>query len=134
MLGKLIAGLVGGVLVAAFAVPLTGIIAARTGASVDHLVPILILIVVASAIGVAVISQRPAKAWRYLLICAGSLSLILSLIHIGLLDNTTFTSAGLVSFIAGVILLLVGLLVGRDIHLKSPPVTLNKRQNKTKNP
>ena len=131
MLKKLVAGVIGGVLVAAFGIPLAGVIAARTGGSLDHLVPILILTVVILAIGLALMSSRPAKAWRYLLICAGSLGVILSFIHIGLLETTTLTSAGLVSFFAGVRLLLIGLLVGRDIN--TPTTILNKRQSKTKN-
>ena len=114
MLGKLIAGVIGGVLVAAFAVPLVGLLASQAGISIDRLVPALFLTVVFAATVFALLTKWAGKAWRYLLICAGTSAMVLSLIHISLAAANTSSAAGLVSFIAGVVLLLIGLLVGRD--------------------
>lgn len=99
---------------AAFGVPLAGIIASQIGISFDRFVPVLFLIVAIITIALCLLTERSAKAWRYLLMLAGGLGLLLSLAHVSLLQSTTVTSAGLLSFITGVILLLIGLLVGRD--------------------
>ncbi len=116
MLGKLIAGIIGGVLVAAFGIPLAGILASYAGVHLDRFVPLLFPLVVIAAIVSAIFAERPARAWRYLLISAGSLGTGLSLAHIGLKDPSQIASAALLSFVAGVVLLLVGLLIGRDTY------------------
>lgn len=120
ILGKLIAGLIGGVLTAAFGIPLAGILSMQFGFSLERLVPILFPATVVAAIIVAMAVSRPARAWRYLLICAGSLGTALAFVYITLVDAASFTSAGLLSFISGIMLLLVGLLIGREANSAHP--------------
>ena len=117
--GKLLAGFVGALLAAAFGVPLVGMLARPFGLDLEPNILIVAVALIATMILLALSAGRPAKAWRRVLIVAGGLSLCLSATHlfIGSGSSTGPESSDFVSvmaFFVGVVLLLIGLLVGRD--------------------
>lgn len=133
MFGKLIAGLIGGVLVAAFGIPFLGMVLSGTGISLAPYALILALGVIAVVMVLAALATNTPRSWRFALIFAGCSALALSAAHYLQLGSALtgasqdgqragevigqtagFNFIGLMSFFFGVILLLIGLLVGRE--------------------
>lgn len=114
--GKLIAGVVGGIVAAAFGVPWMGILLSNFDVAVERSLSIWVTLFIATSVVAAVTAGRPAKAWRRVLIGAAVCSLGLSFTHLLSAANDTGSSGtvGVVSFFFGVVLLLIGMLVGRD--------------------
>lgn len=119
LFGKLTAGLVGGILVAVFGVPFLGMLLSGTGISLAPYVLILILAVIALVMVLAALTASIPRSWRFVLILAGCSALALSAahyLHLGsaLVGASRDDFIGLMSFFFGVILLLIGLLIGRE--------------------
>lgn len=120
MFGKVVAGIVGGFVVAVLASNIVNLVSGTKGASAI----VLLLSWVAAIVG-AVRAPRAAKAWRWLLIVSAALSFIVPL---SVLIRTTKETTGagvaggliatgimsLVFFLLGLAFLVVGLLVGRN--------------------
>lgn len=115
MTGKLIAGLLGGLLIGAFVVPVAGMVALQFGVSLDRYIMVMFGGCVGATTLLAALTGRPARAWRFTLLAAGAAALLLIVLHMlwsgaGALDRP----AVMISFVAGTVLLLIGLLVGRN--------------------
>ena len=115
------AGLVGGILIAAFAIPLVGLLAGTLGVSLDDYVIALLVAMLSASTLAAATAGRPARVWRFTLVVAGSCALLLATVHLaggGLSPaaeaGSDLAPAALIAFFTGVVLLLVGLLIGRE--------------------
>ncbi len=120
MFWKVVAGIVGGFVVAAFAGNIVNLVSASKGTSV-----IALLLSWAVAIVGAVKASRAAKAWRWLLVTSAALSFV---VPIATLIRTTNETTGtgklgglvatgffsVVFFLLGLAFLVIGLLIGRD--------------------
>jgi hypothetical protein len=120
MAGKIVAGIIGGFIVAALAGNIATLVSGSKGASV-----VALLLAWAVAITGAVKASRAAKAWRWLLVTSAALSFVVPLATlIRTTKETTGAGAlgGLVAtgifsvvfFLLGSAFLVIGLLVGRD--------------------
>jgi len=128
VVGKVVAGIVGGFVVAAFAANILNLVAGSTVAG---------FVLIGSwvlALVLAIRASSGARAWRWLLICAGALSF---LVPLATLMRTTRQTDGVevlggivatgifavVFFLLGLAFLVIGFAVGRDKTPGSTPVT-----------
>jgi hypothetical protein len=119
MFWKVVAGIVGGLIVAALAGNIVNLVSSSTAASA------VLLLSWAAAIVGALKASRAGVAWRWLLVASAALSFTVPLASlVWTTEQTTGTdvAGGLVAtgffavvfFLLGLAFLVVGLLVGRD--------------------
>ena len=120
-MGKLTAGVVGGLALGAFLVPLLGIVAAQLSVSVEKYIGFVYLLIIVTSAALALRASRTARAWRFMLIAAGCAALLLSFWHLSSSGHGSESNpdvhigaAGVISFFFGIVLLLVGFLLGRE--------------------
>lgn len=131
---KIVAGLIGGLIVAILAMMLAGLVSAGGSKPSGSGGVIVFLLAWGAGIAIAVMAPRAAKAWRRLLLTSAVLSLLLPLAGIvftgSFMVNHTKGGAeaagaaiggglvsgvlGFVGFFMAVVFLIIGLLVGRD--------------------
>lgn len=120
MIWKIVAGVVGGFIVAFLASNIVSLVFGSKGAATAAL-----LVSWALAIVVALKSPRGAKAWRWLLVTSAALSFVVPLATLISTTKETEGAAvaggliatgffGVVFFLLGLAFLVIGLLVGRD--------------------
>ncbi len=135
MTGKIVVGIFGGLVVAVLGLSVLPIgIIHLTGNAWSDAQAILIGLLVfwVLALVLAITAERAAKAWRRLLVVSAVLFFSLplsSVIFAGarnmktllVSDTLSLTDAAIIGFFLGTIFLIVGLLVGRDKQVLTPP-------------
>ncbi|MDH3671970.1 MAG: hypothetical protein OES46_12520 [Gammaproteobacteria bacterium] len=141
MIGKIVVGVLGGLVVAVLGLSVLpiGVIHLTGNAGSDAqaiLIGLLVLWVLALVL--AITAARAAKAWRRLLLVAAVLffSLPLSAVIFAgarnmktllVTDTLSLTDAAIIGFFLGTIFLIIGLLVGRDKQVSTPPKRQSRR-------
>lgn len=143
MIGKIAAGVLGGLVVAVLGLSVVLITGIRLpsdpgpGVQSDIIAFVVFWIL---ALVLAVTAARAAKAWRRLLVTAAILSfgLPISSLSAGIptveiirdLDSVGVTDATTIGFFLGLIFLLIGLRVGRDRPVPMPVPTRRRREQR----
>jgi hypothetical protein len=149
---KFVAGLIGGLILAVLATTVVGLAGAASGGGAGS--GGVFLGAWAIALVIALTAPRVGKAWRRLLIISGLMAFMLPLSGIIFtgsyvatkVDHTSAHAAaeaagatiggalvsgalGFIGFFLGVILIIVGLLTGRDkqvVYVQAPPTAIDK--------
>ena len=141
MIGKIVVGVLGGFAVAVLGLSVLPIGVIRlTGNAWSDAQAILIGLLVfwVLALVLAITAEQAAKAWRRLLVGAAVLFFSLplsSVIFAGarnmktllLSDTISLTDAAIIGFFLGTIFLIIGLVVGRDKQVLTPPRRSHRR-------